>query len=529
MVSFNEQAAAIRVRDAVNKIAQRLLDDVRPGNLYGQVVSIDHVAGTCKVVFPGAAEPTQVDMGVIARPHDATLGVQDAFGSIVEISGTPGRYRVIDILFGMAHPYGVVLDNFSIGTGYEKHATVFSMWVNEPSIAGNQMHIGRFENPGSVLGAGLHSAKMVVQQVGSNIVKEYEFSIVISTGGFWRPLPEWFSTGPNGMDYSVEIKADSTGFDLRIRRLFGLSGGSYRVTLWLFGADYVFNSASALGETSDAAAVMDPSTTYVASDRDGPVRSYPFYNAIQHTYQHRISSQLQSGGSVTWNGTRLNWDGTFVALVGLGWHNTSGMINITAPVNNQSIQVHGSTSATTSTVTTAGIDMQVEINTALYYEPLLGGDGTSSSGRFHLVCSSEEFTIPPHWIFIAEATNATLSPSLRLGSGELMDHWKDINLVAAAVAETNATPQWKWQSRQMVALRGGLHHNATNFAQGAAMMTIGTPARPSVTRWLVGQTNVGTIGRAGGFRILTTGNFENWSGAGNEPSTFYFDGVVYSI
>ncbi len=529
MAGFDDQSAALRVRDAVTQIAQKMMDEIRPGNLYGQVVSINHAAGSCKVVFPGATEPTQVDMGQVARPHTATLGVAAVAGDIVEITGTPGHYRVIDVLFGSAHLYKPVLDNPSFGSGYEKQVSYFSMWVKEATGVGNQTHIGRFENPGSALGAGAFHAKLVIEQpYTSDIMKVYEFAQLPPSAN-WRPLVEKFSSGPNATVFNVEMRSDATGFDLRVRRVFG-TGGDYRVTLSVYGADYVLNTDSALAEMNDAQPTMDTAQTYLASDRDGQVPAYPFYNSVQHTIQNRVNQQLSQGGTISWDGTRLTWDGTFYAIVGMGWWSSTGLVQISAPANGTSLTVHGSATVTSSSVNAAGVNLGIEARTGLYYEPILGGDGSSASGRFHIVCASEEFTIPGHWIFIAEAGGQTVSSSLKLGTGEYVDHWKDINLVAASAAESGTPPQWKWQARGIVTLRGGLHRTSATFVNGDAMMTMPVQARPSVIRWLVGQCDNAVIGRAGGFRIATDGAVTNNTGpAANQPNTFYFDGVVYSI
>jgi hypothetical protein len=529
MVEFADQSAALRVRDAVTTLAQKAMNETRPDSSYGQVVSIDHDAAICKVVFPGATEPTQVNLGMLARPHDATGGIEGAVGALVEIAGSPGNYRVIDVLFGSAHLYKPVLDTASVGSLTEKHATAFSKWVNEAGAVGNQTHVGRFENTGSLLGEGAFYARMIVEQpLSSDIMKVYEFSLA-STAGLWRPLAEDFSSGSNATWFNAEIKIDATGFDLRLRRCFG-TGGNYRVTLWIYGADYVLNPDGALAEMSDAQPTMDTAYAYPNSDKDGSVRSYPFFNALRNNYQVRPVQQLNSGGTITWDGSRLNWDGTFQCVVGMGWHNSLGVLSIAAPASGTFLTVHGSATVSTNAVNTSGVYMQVESRTTLYYEPILGGDGTSASGRFHLVCASEEFTIPAHWIFIAEAGSQTVSPTLRLCTGELIDHWKDINLAAASAGETGAFPQWKWNSRGMVALRGGLHRTSATFVNGDTMMTMPVQARPSIPRWCVGQVDNAVVGRAGGFRVQSDGTVTNNTGpAANQPNTFYFDGVIYSV
>jgi hypothetical protein len=189
-------------------------------------------------------------------------------------------------------------------------------------------------------------------------------------------------------------------------------------------------------------------------------------------------------GVMSWDGTNFGFSQFRVLGIGRGRHfNSTGFFDITMPANGTIVTGHGGHSG----ATVASSLIPVVADSMLWYEPNIGGANTSIDGNFRLTSWNADFTVPPHWIFLAAhqvvgvagagilrvANGATLYPKRTVsGSVGFANSW-----VAYAGAPTEPAPFY-WKDVQGIVHLGGAMQGGT---MNAGAFTLPAGFRPGGT------------------------------------------------
>lgn len=151
------------------------------------------------------------------------------------------------------------------------------------------------------------------------------------------------------------------------------------------------------------------------------------YASGLRTAESRVQGTLNGGGTILWDGINLSWSQDFIGRLGINGMATYGNYVIPMPVLDTAVTIHGVTGFPTELVTASGIGMNpggLETITDLYWEPTSFADG-GAPGVWHLVGIGTLTPIPASWILIASMDLRGAGViSLRLGTGDLIDHWR---------------------------------------------------------------------------------------------------------
>lgn len=104
-MNFDEQQYAAKFRDLIVRIARKVVQEERPVERIGQVVTWDNAAGTCKVIFPGDSVAEAVTVKC-AQNMQASRGMfswtpgRSYTGNAVRVAGKPGHFYVAGYVNG---------------------------------------------------------------------------------------------------------------------------------------------------------------------------------------------------------------------------------------------------------------------------------------------------------------------------------------------------------------------------------------------------------------------------------------------
>ncbi len=107
MAGLNDQEAALRTQTVIERTVLRLIDQKRPSDRYGTVVSITPTTRTTAVQLAGEATPTNVRFGAIQPTQ---------IGQVVRIGGNAGDRWVVDVI-GQAALTGLSLGDLLVPDG----------------------------------------------------------------------------------------------------------------------------------------------------------------------------------------------------------------------------------------------------------------------------------------------------------------------------------------------------------------------------------------------------------------------------
>lgn len=443
------KSKALDLRDAIKTIVVGMLDRERPKPRVGQVVSVDRDARRAEIIFAGETEP-----GIAAAfpPHLQPRGA----GDVVLIEGTRNNYRITQILGRQsisdvsntlgAYSYGEMLQeptlvsNVSDGEDivYE-HGRFFAGTKSLPPVD-STVYVGYWENLASVDTDGSFSVQLLVKLLPLGTVQKV-YNLVVTptdTAGAWQNLFADKSTGVNrGNNFTVEIRSDAIGFELRIRNIrqhsTATAPSGYSWSMWVFGRDVRQNFTNDFGIEATARPSNGFRTTVATSEVDASVHQGPYFSAEKHILEVRSAVVLTGGSGIVWTGQNLKWSSQFMAHVGSNTLCPGGSFAIPMPAGGVVVTVHGVSGQSSTTVSsTSGINMRPGGSitySVLYWEPTLVSE-TGTPGTWHLVGTTSSFTVPSHWIMIATMDLRGIGViSLKLGTGELIDHWRALVLI----------------------------------------------------------------------------------------------------
>lgn len=164
---------------------------------------------------------------------------------------------------------------------------------------------------------------------------------------------------------------------------------------------------------------------------------------------------------------------------------------------------------------------------ALYYELPIGGAAPSVPGNFRRVNWSAKFQIPPHWVLVATVSgdaNAGGHPSMRLGTGAFVDHWKILSKLNGWVdyGGAFAPAGYRISADRKVTVRGLVKSGTVNTSIG----TLPVGYRPGYSLIFVQLQNSEVIVR---INVTADGNITQYANGTNgyvslSGISFYVDG-----
>jgi len=183
---------------------------------------------------------------------------------------------------------------------------------------------------------------------------------------------------------------------------------------------------------------------------------------------HQLAQRaLTGGGTIYWDGTNFSWSTRFIAIsIGRGspWA-PDGHFDITMPPDGTVIPVIGHTGATGLTVTGGRINIgSLTKWAALWYKVPYGAAYPSNPANFLITGYTSSTSSPPDDCVLVAIFNSDGAgvPSLKLGTGELIDHWRNLTLQNSWInfdgnlTSTNPdAPAGAWSSAGFRKLPGG--------------------------------------------------------------------------
>lgn len=498
---------ALAMRDTIEKIAEGVINRKRPESFAGQVIWANIFTKKALVKPTGAKDESEY-----IEANFTNIQIPNFADNQVEVSGTPGNYWITKIYHGGYRIADSWIHNLrwtggNFGTT-EGQSNFLIEGIGLPAV-GNAIHLGRWSNEGMTLWSTMSATLEfdVTVELFTNIKKHYVVELQQDDdGGIWKTvLPENESGIVNGLDFAVEVKADSTGVELRFRYLragaFGTAGPNLIMTIT--GQNFTYSAALANTEQADARPTEVFGRNIIGASEINTLQQGPFYAPTKHTVENRMQAQLFKPPSISWDNVNLLWTGEWVSGGwGKGELSSGGVARMGMPAAGVIIPVHGSTAITSVTVVAGGIPMRTAETeyVSLYYEPAYFAAGASNTGRYHLVGTSNPFKIPSHWIFLA-MTNGTAvaGNSLLLGDGSSTDHWKVPSLNAGISAVDSLGYR---KIGPYVEMRGGV---IVALAAGSnAVFTLPAGYRPT-TLWAGMLQYSSATYQSGACSILNTG------------------------
>lgn len=509
--------SALRMRSVIRGIVAEELELTRPQPRYGRVASVSRRAGFVGVVFPGDDTEVPVSVTKSTQPSDSYAEL----GNIVRVDGPSGAPYVAEVMSGggfLVEPtlYNPVLS----GDEDSDYARVFASFdtVSCPLPAvGSTQHLGRWVKTQSLASTLLLEVTFNWTRFKTGHAKRYCVGLINGmTAGEWVKLMPVAESGNQRTSVvsTLEIKVESNGgFELRAR-LHELpypnppAGSGWDFSIWINTDRVTRDPDSGLGEQ----VTTEPSTYLGMKDKTaqkGPGLSSNYHLPI------RLQFNLMGGSRVNWNGSRLSWNEPFLASgCGLGPHAKNGAFDVTMPAVGVQIPYVGSTEFTFTAVDSSGILMARD--DVLYYVPPLGGLRASVPANFVKVLRTSNFEVPSHWLMVAAKTDQG-GPSLKLGTGELLDHWRNLVLINGWIQNTtfypDSEPQYKIVDGRLVAFKGVIH-NSNDATRDSVFANIPITYRPISYRGFVAATIGGTVGQV---EILPNGDMRTYglvTGAG---------------
>jgi hypothetical protein len=449
-MSFDDPAVAIAIRDAVKTFAKQVIDEQFPPSESGRVQSIDHIGGTCMVLFPGHTESVQIKLRPGMHPSRAALDYPTLpeWGDVVRVEGGLGDRYVSEVLVGGPRLEKPRLYNPRISTSLNVDDGALSYFaVSVPpanSGSGYVSHVGRWENErneavdGAVITSGKFDIK-ITENAYADMEKEYSFFLSEfgnGTYGVWKTLLPTESTGMGILrDFNLEIMFDGSGFELRIRctgHYYGSTAvGQYKLVMSTTSKNLVYIEGSQLGVMSGQSVPTEAFQSLGYYGYGSP------FGGNGSRVPRLVESAMTGGGIVSWDGTNLGWSQRFICMgVGVNEATPFGYISITVPANGTNISVwhdsfRGSVTVSGGTIPFGGYWG------SLYFVPDWGNTTDPGAGYFTIVSYTQDSVIngdpgyiPSHWILVASHNrDGWGSPSLRLGNGDMIDHWRAPSLV----------------------------------------------------------------------------------------------------
>jgi hypothetical protein len=144
-LAFENPVFAARLRDVIGGITRRELHSIRPGTSYATAASVDHVARTATVVFPGEVDAVPISMGAL-RP---------APGDRVRIEGDTGDRYISEVTSGRALVYGAAADfSGSISGAANLSLTGTSSQLNVSGASSQAIFAGVLNANGTITSSG---------------------------------------------------------------------------------------------------------------------------------------------------------------------------------------------------------------------------------------------------------------------------------------------------------------------------------------------------------------------------------------
>jgi hypothetical protein len=475
---------AMKFRDVMTGMVVSLLERLRPLPRYGYVQSLNRFTGDADVVFDGDTVTTRCRMVRGTEPTNSRVNNipnDPNYVAKVKVEGKPGSYWITEILNESEFTVEPNLFHPQLWGGGFLHiptAKFDTFQAGLPAL-GSTWHIGRWDNGSSFASDATGYLEIEVQWTFfTSQVKHYSVPIKSNeTVGTWRKLAPNLDSGPDGdNDFQLEILIDGTGYELRIRRTQqggGFSPGGYDVRQWIFLDSVLKVEGSDQGE----AATTEP-TSFKGTD--DPHHKGPFAGPM-HTSPRWAQGNLSGGGRITWDGAKLDWSQFFrTAGLGKGYHARDGYFDISRPGDGISIPIYSKAGATTATIA-GGIPLTG--NQSLYYEVPWGNISSSFGFGMRIVDIADPDFIPPsNWILLATRNDLVGTPSLKLGTGEQIDHWRAVTFTNgwANNGGGHETCAYRITDGRMVMFKG-LALQATAGSVNTSIFTLPTEYRPSAT------------------------------------------------
>jgi hypothetical protein len=180
---------------------------------------------------------------------------------------------------------------------------------------------------------------------------------------------------------------------------------------------------------------------------------------------------MYGGGNIFWDNMNLSWSKRFMVGMGAGRgasSSTAGYFQIDMPPNGTVIPVQGDASITSVTVANGRIPLRTVTWGQLWYKLPIGGSNTSVPGNFLITgyTSTSFAPLSDDYVMIATINNDGTAPSLKLGTGEQLDHWRPLayknNWTSYTAASEGAYPE-----------PAGVLDGSSNFRGGAYRMGAG--------------------------------------------------------
>ena len=513
---MGELKYALRFRDFVQDMIDRTIARIRPEPRFGKVKTLNRFSATCEVILNGDTDPIKCNISPSVQPtYSNENSPFPEGGDIVKVEGRPGSYWITQIIAGREfqvepdiwHPY--------IWGGNLFHIPVLRFQTYEAGMPAlnSTWHMGRWDNTGSFLSDGNGFIEVeILEYLFTSIVKRYLIPISYNaTNATWQKTAPILDTGPYADDdFQLEIMTDTTGYELRIRRTQqgpGSTPGGFSMRMWIYMDNVAPVAASDLGEQ-----VTTEPTTFIGTidhqHQKGPLASPMFAAPAMAQYA------LTGGGTITWDGTNLGWSQPFrMGSIGLGYNCKSGYFEAAQPGSGLAISIYGTTVTTGVFSVTAGIPLTG--NQSLWYEPPWGDVFTSTDNWRIVDPNNKEFAVPAHWIFIAQRSDQSGTCSLKLGTGEQIDHWRTPTLLNSWVNWGSGLQAagYKMVDGRGVKLRGLVKAGTVN----TTIFTLPAGYRPALSEVFAVQN--GTTSGQGRVDVNSSGNVTQVSGVSG-ASTF---------
>lgn len=554
---FSDIDAAMKMRDVITRIAEGAINRLRPDSFIAEVYDYNTISRKAWVRTAGMSdtEPLmEVSFTDAMTPQDSR---KDALrGTIVEVQGVPGNLWIRRIMAGAWRQGKSSLVNARFNGGDFGHIERESQYLVYPSTLpalGNTIGLGRWTNEDKTFwSGGVAQLKVRInQELFTNIIKTYDILLPDhEADGQWKSVaPDTDSGSQAGVDFSLEIKIDGgKGFWLRVRRTRAgiYVPGGYYADVRVLGQNFSHDTTTVNLEEFDPRPTEFFGRGEVVRDelQAGQVNTGPFASGLKHTLEVRQHNNLITPTDLRWDGSSIRWTDAFkVVGIGQGDVSSSGILSIASPAVGTLVPIHGAASATTVLVSASGIYMRTENeDVALYYEPKFLSDGSSDTGRFHVVCKSRPFKVPSHWIMLA-ATNGTITGpgnGLLLGNGTTTDHWRNASYENNWTTYSGSFHPFQYRRiADQVQLRGMASPGTVN----ALMFILPVGFRPLEKQKLLpciteskatGAASAGTahthsFSSAGArLNVGTTGNVST-SATASDTLWISIDGVVFEI
>lgn len=507
-MGFDDLNAAFKMRDVITKIAETVVESLRPEARTATVTAINRQVRECTIQFVG-----ETDTWTARYPKSSGPSI----GDTVKVYIRNNRYWVAEVFdapaFGAITTQERQIEPRLTGGFYGDTdlGVYFGFDAYNTAVAvGSCLYLGSFKNTSSFYAG---RARIEFNWNDGFLANQFTHWTFFWAGddpdGTWKVvIPDQVSGILNGHGVQLEARATGGQIEFRIRRKLdsGATFGGLGVGGARFDGNLIDRDTSVQWNYSYTD--TEPTDTFGAipgGNAENAISSVfykgPFYDAEKFMIQSRAENQLTGGGIIKWDGQYLSWTQPFRVHLGNNPFSAQGFLAISYPAVGTVITHHGH--ATTSQTTTAsGIDMKAgaETNVSLYYEPVLRSSGNSVDGRFHIVGSATNvFSVPSHWIFLSAtnslgATNIGVA-SLYLGVGRELDHWRALSPYYqngwGAFGGAYNSPSFK-KEQGITYLRG-------MFAGGTAsavMANIPAGYRPGADNIFVGSANLSTTGGA---------------------------------